>query len=136
MSVKRHLHRYRRRTTITLKGKEWVRWFCILPNCNHWVQSKEDLLGKEALCFYCSEKFVITDRCLEKAKISCGECRGFIGQIGESGAKIVNIPKGEVGRVAESVQDANSNPGSDDDDTSGLTIGGLSLEEILEGRTK
>ncbi len=124
MPSKKHLHRYRRRTTVTLKGKQWDRWFCILPNCNHWVQSREDLLGKQALCFYCSEPFVIALTTLDKAKLGCGECRKLVD------GKIVNLPKTNLSVQAMNNQDLTDDEG----EGSGITIGGLSLEEILEGK--
>jgi hypothetical protein len=82
------------------------------------------MYGKEAICYYCQEKFVISAAHLERAKVGCLECRKLIGEGLSEG--IASIPKGSLAEELGSVQDVN-----DSDSESGISIGGKSLEEIL-----
>lgn len=63
-----HIHKYKRKK---IGKKGWEVYLCTIPGCTHHV-TKDLILGRKALCYYCNREFIITNPRLVRQH--CIEC--------------------------------------------------------------
>lgn len=70
-----HIHRYTKVVLSSRKDKgAYIVYKCNYPKCRHYIP-KELLVGKEAICNRCGNKFIVTrDRLHGATNIFCRDC--------------------------------------------------------------
>lgn len=66
----KHIHMYEV-TTIGKRGYKVAR--CVLDGCSHYIDANL-LIGKEAICPYCYEKFTVDKEMARRKTIHCRNC--------------------------------------------------------------